>query len=153
VIRRLDFWIGTRLFHPPVIWLCQRTGMTQYAVAAYAWLAATFTLVATLKSSSAGEIAVTVLISALAVITTVGTALYPDMPRRPSLTFRVFIWVITIINALDLICRYSAGGSGGSGWGGAWDAFALVGEYAKTIVTIPPRKRREPSTKAREAFS
>jgi hypothetical protein len=117
--------------------------MTQYAVAAYAWLAATFTLVATLKSSTAGEIAVTVLISALAVITTVGTALYPDMPRRPSLHFRVFIWVIAILNVLDLIWRYSAVGSGGSGWAAAWDAFALIGEYAKTIVTIPPRQRRK----------
>jgi hypothetical protein len=127
--------------------------MTQYAVAAYAWLAATFTLVATLKSSSAGEIAVTVLISALAVITTVGTALYPDMPRRPSFHFRVFIWIITILNVLDLIWRYSADDIGGSGWTSAWDAFALIGEYAKTIATIPPRKRRERARAAKEAFS
>jgi hypothetical protein len=150
---RLDAWIGTRLFHPPIIWLCQRTGRTQYAVAAYAWLAATFTLVATLKSSSVGEIAVTVLISALAVITTVGTALNPDMPRRPSFHFRVFIWTITILNVLDFIVRKTTAGSVGSGWSGAWDAFALTGEYAKTIVTIPPRKRRERAPAVEEAFS
>ena len=50
-MRKLDLWIGTRLFHPPIIWLCQRTGMTQWAVSAYAWMAAAFTLVVRIRKA------------------------------------------------------------------------------------------------------
>lgn len=143
MISRMDAWIGIRLFHPPIIWLCQRVGMSQYAVAAYAWLAATFTLVARMRTDGFGEILMTILISLLAVTSTVVTALYPDTPRRPSLAFRIVIWAFVVIDILHIYQQYQNGREVHPGWGCVWDVLALIGEYAKTISTIPPRKRRE----------
>jgi hypothetical protein len=152
MIRRVDFWIGTHLFHPPIIWLCQRTGMTQYAFAGYAWLAAIFTLVADMRTGNAGDVVWSVVISLLAVFNTVLTAINPDMPRRPSFTVRMFIWAVAAIGAVDLLAHYRMTGEVKADWGLAWDAFALTAEYAKTIATIPPRKRRERAPAGKEAF-
>lgn len=139
MIRRLDHWMGTRLFHPPIILLCQRTGMTQFAVAAYAWLGAIFTIVPRLRFDGMGQIVIAALVSGLAVATTVATALVPDMPRRPSFFFRLFVWFVTLLDVWDVILRYRVAGHVDIGWSGAWDVLALTGEYAKTIATIPPK--------------
>jgi hypothetical protein len=149
MIRRLDAWIGLRLFHPPIIWLCQRAGMTQYAVAAYAWMAAALTLVVRIRS---GDVVFAIVATLIAVLSTVSAALWPDMRRHRSLWFRVFIWALVL---LDLVDRTVGNVRPGDPfvWRLAWDAFGLIGEYAKTIVTIPPRRRRERATKAQEAFS
>ncbi|WP_454887424.1 hypothetical protein [Sphingomonas oryzagri] len=153
MIRRIDYWIGRRLFHPPIIWICQRAGMTQWAVAAYAWLAATFTLVMRARFNQIGDIVFTVLVSLMALLQTVATALLPDMPRRPSFGWRSFVWIITAVNLLDLALRHGVARDVEWQWAVAWDVLALTAEYAKTITTIPPRKRREGRVAARRAFS
>ena len=148
MIHRIDTWLGTRVFHPPIIWLCQRTGMTQWAISAYAWMAAAFTLVARIRE---GEIGFAIAATLMAVISTVSAALWPNMRRRPALWFRVFIWALAM---LDIVGRADgAGQSGGAfAWSLVWDAFALIGEYAKTIAIIPPRKRRERAPAGKEAL-
>lgn len=148
MIRRVDFWIGTRLFHPPIIWLCQRARISQYAVAAYAWMAAAFTLVARIR---AGEVWFAVVVSIIAVISTLSAALAPDMRRRPSLWFRVFIWALALLDTADLAIGNVRPGDPFA-WRIAWDAFGLIGEYAKTITIIPPRKRRERTPAATERY-
>jgi hypothetical protein len=126
--------------------------MTQYAFAGYAWLAAIFTLVADMRTGNAGDVVWSVVISLLAVFNTVLTAINPDMPRRPSFTVRMFIWAVAAIGAVDLLAHYRMTGEVKADWGLAWDAFALTAEYAKTIATIPPRKRRERAPAGKEAF-
>ena len=148
MIRRVDFWIATHVFHPPIIWLCQRTGMTQYAVASYAWLAAIFTFIADMRTAGVGDIVWSVIISVLAIVNTAVSALYPDMPRRPSFPIRMFIWAIAALGAVDLFAHYQTAGEFKGLWGIAWDIFALIAEYAKTIDTIPPRKLPNPQAGA-----
>ena len=148
MIRRLDYWIGTWLFHPPIIWLCQRTGMTQYAVAAYAWMAAAFTLITRIGQH---DVIYAVVATLIAVLSTVSAALRPDMRRRPSLWFRLFIWAMVLLDAADHATGHVRSNDP-MAWRLAWDALGLIGEYAKTIYTIPPRKRRERTMRAREAF-
>ena len=126
--------------------------MTQYAFAGYAWLAAIFTLVADMRTGSAGDVVWSVVISLLAVFNIAVTAINPDMPRRPSFTVRMFIWAVAAIGAVDLLAHYRTTGVIKADWGLAWDAFAPTAEYAKTIATIPPRKPREGASAAKEAF-
>ena len=45
MLTAIDRWISRKLMQPMVIGLCQRWGMTQYAVARYAWMLAMWTLV------------------------------------------------------------------------------------------------------------
>jgi hypothetical protein len=145
MIRRIDYWIGTRLFHPPIVWLCQRTGMTQHAVSAYAWMAAAFTLVARIGH---GELGFAIVATLLAVTSTISAAVVPDMRRRPSLYFRVFIWALVLIDIADR----AAGDPTHRKWfvwALLWDVLGLTGEYAKTIKTIPPlQDRRRAPTEA-----
>ena len=149
-MRRLDLWIGTRLFHPPIIWLCQHTGMTQWAVSAYAWMAAAFTLVVRIRE---GEIGLAIAAAIMAVISTISAALWPDMRRRPALWFRVFIWGMVVIDVVNRATGSARPAHDPLAWRLAWDAFGLIGEYAKTITTVPPRKRRQRAPAAKEAFS
>ena len=150
MIRRIDTWIGTKLFHPPIIWLCQRSGMTQWAVSAYAWMAAAFTLVVRVRE---GEIGFAIAATLMAVISTVSAALWPDMRRRPALWFRLFIWGMVLIDVVGRAVGPARPTNDPLIWRIAWDVFGLIGEYAKTITTIPPRKRREHGRAGKEAFS
>lgn len=140
MIRRLDRWVGLRLFHPPIVWLCQQADMTQYALARYAWMAATLTFVARIGSSpySTGT-AFAVFATVMALTSTIGAALFAHVPTRPSFPMRLLIWGIGII----LLTAWLRGlrGNGAFFWEMTWELLALTGEYAKTIGTIPPRKR------------
>jgi hypothetical protein len=142
MIRSLDYWIGTRLFHPPIIWICQRSGATQWAIASYAWMMASFTLVMRARFvMNLNEVVFTAATSLIAIGVTLAAALIPDTPRQPSFPFRCFIWFLALMDVADMAFGRPRHGEVAVWWGLVWEVFALIGEYAKTIRTIPPRRR------------
>lgn len=151
MIRRLDYWIGTRLFHPPIIWVCQRTGLTQHAASRYAWMIATLTFVARIGSgpeyTGTGYIVFAV---CMGVTITVATAFLANVTTTPSFGFRLILWGIALVQALVEAVHPRLGPD--TIWAMLWTAFALVAEYAKTIDTIPPRKRRQKRAAATERY-
>jgi hypothetical protein len=146
MIRRLDAWIGTRLFHPPIIWLCQRAGMTQFALHRYIWWAVALLVVYRNDWKSWAWSAFVIF---FALTRTISAAVAPDRAREGALWFRVLIWALIVLSVPDII----AGASPNERVNVAILFAELVAEYAITIRTIPPRKRRERAAKAQEAFS
>jgi hypothetical protein len=143
MIRRIDHWIGTRLFHPPIIRLCQRTGMTQFAVARYAWMLAAWTLVMRISFEGVGDWIVSALILVVTVLETWRAAVMPNAPTRCNDGLRSIILLFAAIDIGTLIFTSARSGFPGLSWSHAWDLFALIAEYAKTIRTIPPRSAPE----------
>ena len=142
MIRHIDYWIGTRFFHPPIISLCQRTGMSQWAVASYAWMAGGFSLLMQIRiTGPQSSILYAVVATVVAVAATLAAALIPNTPRRPSAYFRFFICLVTAIGLADLIV-WPSRANADLMWGFGWDLCGLIAEYAKTIATIPPRSIR-----------
>lgn len=142
MISRLDHWIGTRLFHPPIIWLCQRTGMTQFAVARYGWMLAAWTLVMRIGFEGIGDWIFSALILVVTLIETWRAAVMPNAPTRRSDGLRIIILLFAAFDLGWLVVVSARHGFPGFRWGHAWDLFALTAEYAKTIRTIPPRNVR-----------
>jgi hypothetical protein len=140
MIRRIDQWIGTRLFHPPIIWLCQWTGITQYAVARYGWMLAAWTLVMRISFEGFGNRVFSLLIIVVTFLETWRAAMMPDAPTHRTDAFRLIILIFAVFDIMRLAVVTSQAGFPGFNWNHAWDLFALIAEYAKTIQTIPPRK-------------
>ncbi len=149
MLMKIDAWFGRAIMHPPIIWLCQRTGSSQYAIASYAWMLAAWTLIMRVTFDGVGDWIWAVLIVAVALFETAQAALYPDRPRRSSAGLRLIVLAFVAVDLVEFLIRTRHSGFTGFNWGHAWDIFALVGEYAKTIRTIPPRQlsKREASTK------
>jgi hypothetical protein len=150
MMRRIDLWVGTRLFHPPIIWLCQRTGMTQFAVARYAWMLAAWTLVMRISFEGVGDWIFSALILIVTVLETWRAAVMPNVPTRRNDGLRFIILIFTAIDIGTLVLHTARNGFPGLSWSHAWDLFALIAEYAKTIRTIPPRKLPEHRAKLQE---
>ena len=146
MLNRLDTWIGRELMHPPIIWFCRRTGMTQRAVSRYAWMLAAWTLVMRISFDGIGNRLFAVLVILMTVRETAIAAIAPDRPAVPIGFLRRAIVLLTVFDIATLTVVTARHGFPGLHWGLAWDLFALVAEYAKTIDTIPPRriKEREP---------
>jgi hypothetical protein len=142
MIRRIDHWIGTRLFHPPIIWLCQRTGMTQFAVARYGWMLAAWTLVMRITFEGVGDWILSALIIVVTLLETWRAAVMPNAPTRRNDGLRIVILLFATFDIGMLVFVSARYGFPGFHWGHAWDLFALTAEYAKTIRTIPPRKHK-----------
>lgn len=141
MIRCADYWIGTRFFHPPIIWICQRLGLTQHAFSRYAWLAATLTIPARIGSGSEYANGGFILFAILAgVVITVATACLLDVPTTPLLGLRLLLWFIASAQIIAQIASSHFGTD--SFWAFSWTMIGLFAEYAKTISTIPPRKPR-----------
>lgn len=143
MIRRLDRWIGIRLFHPPIIWLCQRTGMTQYAVARYGWMLAAWTLVMRISFEGVGDWIFALLVILVTVLETWRAAVTPNAPSLRADGLRIIILLFAAFDVGVLLVVSAKDGFPGLRWGHAWDLFALTAEYAKTIRTIPPRVRKQ----------
>jgi hypothetical protein len=136
----MDHWIGLRLMHPPIVWVCQRAGISQYAFYRYSWWTAALLAVWLDANESKGFLIFDVL---FALVRTLSAGINPDRPARSPLFIRV---VLTAILLIDV------GGIAVVGKVGAFTigtALALIGEYAATITTIPPRKKPEPKQSAR----
>ncbi|RVT93736.1 hypothetical protein [Sphingomonas crocodyli] len=146
---RIDAWVGRTLFVPLIIRLCQLTGMTQYAVSNYAWVAAGLTMVARLKFDNGWAIAWAVFVMAFVLIDVIIGGLFPNLSRGGSPFIRKFVLALLLIfGPLDAL-EWALGGHKPNPLIYAWNFFALLAEYAKTIKTIPPLEKRK--SKALEA--
>jgi hypothetical protein len=153
MIRRIDHWIGSRLFHPPIIWLCQRTGMTQFAVARYGWMLAAWTLVMRISFEGVGDWIFSALIILVTLVETWRAAVMPNSPARRNDGLRIIVLLFAAFDVSTLVFVSARYGFPGFHWGHAWDLFALTAEYAKTIRTIPPRKVSQRKVRATKQSS
>jgi len=134
-VRRLDAWIGKRIMHPPIIWVCQRAGVTQFAVFRFLWW---IVGLQSLLMSNPTHVLWRTFCIVFAIATTVSAAVWPDRPVKADRGgLRAWLWAWLL---LDLLCcialrKWS--------WGLTNLALALLAEYAATIVTIPPRKSEQ----------
>lgn len=138
-MKRLDLWLGKNLFQPPIILLCQLTGMTQYAVHRYLWWAIVAYAIWGIKPSDHWAIKTILII--LGVSQTVSAGLFPDRPSNDSPWLRyLFIPVLAIeLIASAILVTFPSLVLVG----------ALFAEYALTIKTIPPRNTKEAAVKSR----
>lgn len=138
MLERLDHWVGRNIFHPPIIALCQRTGLTQRAVARYGWMLAAWTLVMRISLTSIGGWIFSIVAILLTVIETARGAINPEAPMIRLDLLRRVVLVSALLDIVAVIVITRQRGFPGFEWKHAWDLFALVAEYAKTIRTIPP---------------
>ena len=101
MIRRIDHWIGNHLFHPPIIWLCQRTGMTQFAVARYGWMLAAWTLIMRISFEGVGDWIFSALIILVTLIETWRAAVIPNAPTRRSDGLRIIILLFAAFDEIE----------------------------------------------------
>lgn len=148
-IERVDHWVGRYIFHPPIIALCQRSGMSQRAVARYGWMLATWTLVMRINFLNAGGWAVAIFVIPITVIETARAAINPEAPTVRLDLLRRILLIVTALDIVALIFLTVQRGFPGLEWKHAWDLLALTAEYAKTIRAIPPltKTRRRLATR------
>jgi hypothetical protein len=82
MLTAIDQWIGRKLMQPVIIGLCQRSGMTQYAVARYALMLAMWTLIMRISFEGVGNWLFAVLVIGMSVWETIQAATRPNMPMR-----------------------------------------------------------------------
>jgi hypothetical protein len=87
------------------------------------------------------------LIIVVTLIETWRAALLPNAPMRRNDGLRIILLIFAAFDIGALVFVSARHGFPGFQWSHAWDLFALIAEYAKTIRTIPPRTRK----KARKA--
>jgi hypothetical protein len=151
MLARIDHWIGKEIFHPPIIWLCQLTGMSQRAVARYGWMLAAWTLVMRIGFQGIGDWLFSVIAILVTVLETARAAVAPDAPTFRNDWLRRIILIVTALDIVGLAFGTARHGFRGFNWNHAWDLFALIAEYAKTIETIPPREIKRRAGVSREA--
>jgi len=151
MLDRLDRWFGTEIMQPPIIWLCQLTGMTQRTVYRYGWMLAAWTLVMRISFEGIGDWVFAVVAILLTIMETARAAFMPDAPTPRSDFLRRIVLLFAIFDVVRLAMGTAQHGFHGFTRSHAWDLFALFAEYAKTVDTIPPRRNRAPAAWRSEA--
>jgi len=144
ILSRLDVWLGKTLFHPPIIALRQLTRQTQYAMYRALWFLAAChaTYYAMRDGIGWGWL---IFIWGYTVIAFIGATAFADLEARSWGGFRFLIGMIVLLEipAMLLVGHVRATA--------VRDVIILFAEYAATIKTIPPRRKRERRTSAKEA--
>lgn len=131
IFAQLDRWIGTHLFIPPIIKLCQVTRQSQFAVSRLFWFLAAldgFYRAESLFSS--------VLWGGISVFMLITANRRADQPTASFMFVRVLALFLLV---LSLVAGLATGR-----WTGAefW-LLVIIAEYAASIRTLPPDKRTE----------
>ena len=142
IFTRLDTWLGKALFHPPIISLCHATRQTQYAIHRALWFFAA--LHATYYDSHGGW-GWTTFLWMWVIFNFLGAVLVPDMEAKSYGPFRAVFWLLFLINVSGIVVLGEVSNSVFR------ELMILFAEYAATIKTIPPRRKRERRTSAKEA--
>lgn len=136
---KIDHWIGTTLFVPPIITLCQLTRQSQFAVSRLFWF------IAALDGLYRAETLFgSILWGGLSVVMMISAARRADSPTSSFMFFR-------LLAALALIVDLVKGAVTGEWAGSEFWLFVLVAEYAAIIRTIPPKDVSKPAVKASRA--
>jgi hypothetical protein len=142
ILSRLDIWLGKTLFHPPIILACQLTRQTQHAMHKALWFFAACHATYFLPYDSWFIVA---LVWGYTILLMIGATAFADVPSRSWGGFRLVIWIFVI---LGLITTAITGEVREAQFR---EIIILFAEYAATIKTIPPRRKRERRTSAKEA--
>jgi len=143
---RFDAWLGKTAFHPPIIWFCQVTRQTQYAVSSLLWFAAMLCLF-----YKADSFWWQVMTGIMCVAGMVNAGLMADAVTESwSIIRKVWIIQTALDMTLFLIVVY-VGMESEAALNLTIDVLVLSAEYAATIKTIPPRKTREKKAAGRLA--
>lgn len=139
-MKRLDLWLGKNLFQPPVIILCQMTGLTQFAVYRYLWLAVVYYWIWMLDADDHWLIKTVLLI--IGAFWTISAGMAPDEPLKPSHWVRRLLVIMALLDSV---------------LGALLDEFpnitwlgVLLAEYALTIKIVPPGETKRLSTIGRK---
>jgi hypothetical protein len=132
-------WVGTNLFAPGIIKLCQVTNQSQFAVSRLFWL------IAALDGLYRAETLFgAILFGGLSLMMMVTASLRAD---SPTISFVWFRMAALVLLGLAILTGVRTGA-----WAGIefW-VFILIAEYAATIKTIPPQESRKEAAVAAEA--
>lgn len=130
---KVDHWIGTTLFVPPIIKFCQLTRQSQFAASRLFWFIAAldgFYRAETLFGSFLwGGLSIMMMVSAV------------RRADSPTVSFMFFRLLAIILLTLDVMKGVAT-----DEWAGVefW-IFVLLAEYAAIIRTIPPAEARKPA--------
>lgn len=141
-MKRIDAWLGKHLFHPPIILVCQLTGVTQYALYRYLWWGVALWMLWSQRNESWGFAALFIF---FAFVRTLSAGIAPDRPRAGSAWVRAFFLISVSLQIIELLAI------GGLAISITQTIAILFAEYALTIRTIPPRETREKSRREAEA--
>jgi len=131
-LQRIDAWLGKTLFHPLIILLCQVTRQTQYAVSRGLWFLA-LCQAAYVVDGWAERI----LVGLLLTMALISATMFADRPNRSFGWFRFLIWSMLI----RVLARILTGGA--AEYDLIYFVTILFAEYAATISTIPPGRKRQ----------
>ena len=151
MLTSFDQWIGAKIMQPTIIRFCQFTGLSQFAVARYGWMIAAWTLVMRISFEGWGNWIYSLLAILLSLRETYLAAMHAEQPAAANDLMRRLILLFTAFDVCTLVMATYMRGSPGLNWSHAWDFFALVAEYAKTIRTIPPRRTEQSTPRVRAA--
>lgn len=142
ILSRLDAWLGKTLFHPPIILACQLTRQTQYAMNRALWFFAACH--ATYYAQGESWVLVAFLWSWV-LVTFIDATVRPGAPTRSFGVWR-FIWWLLFASGI-----FTVYATGELTDGTVRALIILFAEYASTIKTIPPRRKRDRRASAKEA--
>ncbi|WP_313229168.1 hypothetical protein [Sphingobium yanoikuyae] len=144
VLSRLDAWLGKTLFHPPIILACQITRQTQYAMNRALWFFAACHATYYAQGENWGVVAI---MWAWVLVTFIAATVAPDVPTKSFGVGRFIMWLLFAMG-VSTACI-----TGELTDGTVRTLIILFAEYAATIKTIPPRRKREKRASAKEAFN
>lgn len=131
---RLDVWLGTTLFHPPIILVCQLTRQSQYALYRALWFFAACHATYYGLTADRGWL-FAIFMWGWVVATLVNATLSPDRPARSSGFFRCLFWIFFVSGVA--VVPFAGTVTDGT----VRALIVLFAEYAATIQTIPPRRK------------
>ncbi|KKW93939.1 hypothetical protein YP76_04680 [Sphingobium chungbukense] len=141
-LSRLDAWLGKTLFHPPIILACQLTHQSQHAMSRALWFFACCHATYYIRDDGWGW---AVFMWFWTIWAFISATAFADWETRSMGWFRFLIWSLIM---LEIPAMLMAGHIRAAA---VRDVIILFAEYAATIKTIPPRRKREAKTRAQEA--
>lgn len=152
MIGSLATWLGKNLFVPIIIKVCQQTGWSQYKFYNYStWLALVF-MFWTYHDATAWIVWVfACMTGVLLAYQTFIAGSTPERKPRVGIFWKEMILIIMLVDTAILLLTLSAGTTSHVREffteNMPWEVFALFGEYARSIDSIPPRKKKEQTSK------
>lgn len=126
ILAKIDHWVGTTLFIPPIIKFCQLTRQSQFACSRLFWFVSAldgFYRADTMFSS--------ILWGGMSVMMMLTAARRADAPTQSFMLFRLMGIAFLTYDVLSGAVNGKLGGS--EFW-----LIVLIAEYASTVRTIPP---------------
>lgn len=142
ILTHLDAWLGKTLFHPPIILACQMTRQTQHAMSRALWFFACCHATYYGQDDGWGWAAC---LWFWTIVSFISAAAFPDVETRSFGWFRFLIWMFL---ALEVVTIFAAGQLRAPV---TRHVIILFAEYAATLRSIPPRKKRERKVAHKEA--